>query len=303
MESKRVLWIVAAVGLFLLVVIGTALLLYAPLKYKKPTSSQFVAQDGAWVRPDMIDYSTVKEVAATTEKSGSTTESSAPAAAQNTDSSSRIQNLTVYADNTNIYSQNGTAPQTITIPLTGTGNADTSAPAAQTAADTSSSAGNSSQSTAQSSAKPASVPTSSTAASSSASSSSAGSSNSGTKPASTAAASSSAASSAGTSSGSGKTTSASKPAQTALPDQFWVQVASFTSKKNAEDARSVLAKEQISGEVFTWTHSDGTIYYRLRVGPYTTENEAEYWHARIKLIDIFANTSTYVTNSSGKAPN
>lgn len=294
MESKRVLWIVAAVGLFLLVVIGTALLLYAPLKYKKPTSSQFVAQDGAWVRPDMIDYSTVKEVAATTEKSGSTTESSAPAAAQNTDSSSRIQNLTVYADNTNIYSQNGTSPQTITIPLTGTGNADTSAPAAQTAADTSSAAGNSSQSTAQSSAKPASVPTSSTT-----SSSSAGSSNSVTKPASTAAASSSA----GTSSGSGKTTSASKPAQTALPDQFWVQVASFTSKKNAEDARSVLAKEQISGEVFTWTHSDGTIYYRLRVGPYTTENEAEYWHARIKLIDIFANTSTYVTNSSGKAPN
>lgn len=296
MESKRVLWIVAAVGLFLLVVIGTALLLYAPLKYKKTTSSQFVAQDGAWVRPDMIDYSTVKEVAAATENSGSTTESSAPAA-QNTDSSSKVQNLTVYADNTNIYSQNGTVPQTITVPLTGTGNPAASAPAAQTAANTSSAAENSSQVSAQSSSKPASVPSTSTPASSSA-----GSASSVTKPASTAAASSSAAS-AGTSSGSGKTTAAAKPAQTALPDQFWVQVASFTSKKNAEDARSALAQEQISGEVFTWTHSDGTIYYRLRVGPYTTENEAEYWHARIKLIDIFANTSTYVTNSSGKAPN
>ncbi len=292
MESKRVLWIVAAVGLFLLVVIGTALLLYAPLKYKKPTSSQFVAQDGAWVRPDMIDYSTVKEVPAAKTDNGSTTETPASEPAQPQDSTAKVQNLTVYADNTNIYSQNGNTQQTITVPLTNSASSGTSAPAAQPAAGSAPVSTGTSQTPTTAASKPAADQ------SSSATASSAGNTTSATKPASSAATSSASAGSAG-----GRTTTAAKPAQTVLPDQFWVQVASFTSKKNAEDARAALAQEQISGEVFTWTHSDGTIYYRLRVGPYTTENEAEYWHARIKLIDVFADTSTYVTNSSGKAQN
>jgi len=84
------------------------------------------------------------------------------------------------------------------------------------------------------------------------------------------------------------------------PDQFWVQVASFTGKKNAEDARTALAEQKINGEVFTYQDSKGTIYYRLRVGPYKTKSEAEYWHKIIKEIEQFDGTDSYVVNSTVK---
>ena len=71
------------------------------------------------------------------------------------------------------------------------------------------------------------------------------------------------------------TTSAVKTAPTKLPDQFWVQVASFTGKKNAEEAREALAAAKISSEIFTYKDAKGTVFYRLRVGPYTTKSEAE----------------------------
>ena len=53
MEQKRVLWIAAAVGLFLLVVIGTALSLYSPLKTAEPTLNTLQADSGAWIRPGL----------------------------------------------------------------------------------------------------------------------------------------------------------------------------------------------------------------------------------------------------------
>jgi cell division septation protein DedD len=84
------------------------------------------------------------------------------------------------------------------------------------------------------------------------------------------------------------------------PDQFWVQVASFTGKKNAEDARTALAEQKIIGEVFTYQDSKGTIYYRLRVGPYKTKSEAEYWHKIIKEVEQFKGTDSYVVNSTVK---
>ena len=83
-----------------------------------------------------------------------------------------------------------------------------------------------------------------------------------------------------------------------VPDRFWVQAASFTDKENAENARSILANEKIPAEVFTYRDKNGKTFYRLRVGPYTTESEAQYWNSRIKLIEHFSSTQSYVTNSS-----
>ena len=79
---------------------------------------------------------------------------------------------------------------------------------------------------------------------------------------------------------------------TAAP--YWVQVSSYAAKKNADEARAELDKNQIPCEVFTFT-KDGKLYYRVRVGPYTTKKEAEYWKQRIDSIDMFKGAGSYVT--------
>lgn len=83
-----------------------------------------------------------------------------------------------------------------------------------------------------------------------------------------------------------------------IPDRFWVQAASYTSKKNADEARAILDENKIQCEVFTYTDSKNNLYYRLRVGPYTTKTEAEYWKNRIDSIELFKSNNTYITNSS-----
>ncbi len=85
--------------------------------------------------------------------------------------------------------------------------------------------------------------------------------------------------------------------ETKVPDRFWVQVASYTSKKTADEARAKLDSNKIQCEVFT--HNDGNkLYYRVRVGPYTTKTEAEYWKKRLEEIDTFKNCGSYIVNSS-----
>jgi DedD protein len=40
---------------------------------------------------------------------------------------------------------------------------------------------------------------------------------------------------------------------------------------------------------------DGRIWYRVRVGPYTSENEASYWLALVKAIDGFGESQVRST--------
>ncbi len=93
-----------------------------------------------------------------------------------------------------------------------------------------------------------------------------------------------------------KTTSSSSTEK--IPDRFWVQASSYSSKKNADEAREILEANKIQCEVFTYTDSKGKLFYRVRIGPYTTKSEAEYWKSKIMTIPFFKNTSSYVTNSS-----
>jgi len=92
-----------------------------------------------------------------------------------------------------------------------------------------------------------------------------------------------------------------KAATPKTPDRFWVQAASYTNKKSADEARTVLETNKIPSEVFTYTDAKGKVFYRVRVGPYTTSSEAEYWQKRVAMIDQFASTPSYVVNSSAKA--
>ena len=43
------------------------------------------------------------------------------------------------------------------------------------------------------------------------------------------------------------------------------------------------------------------LFYRVRVGPYTTKSEAEYWRTRINKIDEFAKAESYVTSTTKTA--
>ena len=77
--------------------------------------------------------------------------------------------------------------------------------------------------------------------------------------------------------------------------KFWIQCGSYASKKSAELARTTLGENQITAEVFTFKDSKNKLYYRVRVGPYTTKSEAEYWKNRIVSNENFKNSNSYIT--------
>ena len=84
----------------------------------------------------------------------------------------------------------------------------------------------------------------------------------------------------------------SKPA--AKIGKYWVQVGSFTKKSGADSTRSSLSTQGIESEIFTYTTNDGSTGYRVRVGPYQTKSEADYWQ---KLIEEKTGTKGYVAET------
>ena len=303
MEEKRILWISAAVGIFLLIVIGAAWILYAP--HKNADSASILTQEqneNTWILTPQASGSALAE--APKEEVPARPAGTAPAvlpsdaAASNatSDQANTVQSkdLTIISNNTTVFAKDGVT----TIDLTASGRAPEQqaieAPAgSENARDVKTvvpaQSGNEvgAAETAQNqSVKPATAGTQSaqsTQAQKSAPSS--------TKKAAAAKPANSAAKNTGK-----PKAAAAKTAS--VPDRFWVQAASFTDKENAENARSILANEKIPAEVFTYRDKNGKTFYRLRVGPYTTESEAQYWNSRIKLIEHFSSTQSYVTNSS-----
>lgn len=298
MEQKRILWIIAAVGVFFLVVIGAALILYSPTQATDPAIASLQIQNDTWTRPSAASGTSslepvqnVPDVAVTDiSASGSevlpgTAGTSSGAGAPTVDNlPAAVDGMTVISGNTTVYGTGMTTTIDLnTLKYSAPVQSSSVTAMNQVAADAVSSAA-----AAKPSAPgvpsdppkpdPAAVPKKEKAEA---------------VPAPVA-----------------KTTTATASASTAaeakttvsttLPDVFWVQAASFTSKRNAEDAREALTANKIESEIFTYTGSDNKTYYRLRAGPYVTKTEAEFWRSRIMLIDEFADTQSYVTNSSAK---
>ena len=86
-----------------------------------------------------------------------------------------------------------------------------------------------------------------------------------------------------------------KPAQKVYND-YWVQTGAFSAKTNAEGVKSTLASKGITS-IIENREVDGKTWYRVRVGPYTSENEANYWLALVKNIDGFADSQVRQTRS------
>ena len=81
-----------------------------------------------------------------------------------------------------------------------------------------------------------------------------------------------------------QTAAPAAPAQQSLHHDFWVQAGSFTSRERANGVKSTLDNKGLSA-IITNQIIDGNTFYRVRVGPYTSRNEADYWLAMVKSID------------------
>lgn len=298
MEQKRTLWIIAAVGVFLLVVLGAALVLYSPASRASQTIAGYSTERGTssngWISlaPSApVQQKTQNEILSdiqndTKENESSISDFTSISDSEETDGQERkVGELTVYADNATIYSANTKnepsayaqdVPQTI---INNTTTIDlTAAPKEPVMAHNVLPKPEPAKEAVQ---KVRQAPARRIAES--------------TQPSKTIA-------QAEKTPAQKKQTvqkTAEKPAiaKQAEQTQYWVQVTSLTSRKSADTAREVLDENKITADVFTYTDAKGQLFYRVRVGPYTTKSEAEYWQAKIARIDTFKNTSSYVAST------
>jgi DedD protein len=80
---------------------------------------------------------------------------------------------------------------------------------------------------------------------------------------------------------------AARPApqqQSRVYDAYWVQTASFSTRNQADKAREILASKGLTA-IIENGDVKGETWYRVRVGPYTSQNEADYWLSLIKSIN------------------
>ncbi|MDR2404344.1 MAG: SPOR domain-containing protein [Spirochaetaceae bacterium] len=88
---------------------------------------------------------------------------------------------------------------------------------------------------------------------------------------------------------------AQKPAAAPKPktyDAFWVQAGSFSVRNRADTVRETLASKGIAS-IIENRDVNGKTWYRVRVGPYVSQNEADYWLSLIKLIEGFEGSQVW----------
>jgi len=85
-------------------------------------------------------------------------------------------------------------------------------------------------------------------------------------------------------------------AQTRVHNDFWVQTGAFSTVANAEGVKEALASKGIASIIDNRV-IDGRPLFRVRVGPYTSMNEANYWLSLIRSIDGFEESQVRQTQS------
>jgi DedD protein len=65
--------------------------------------------------------------------------------------------------------------------------------------------------------------------------------------------------------------------------EWWVQAGSFATRNNADAAKQTLDKKGL-GSIITSAAVGSRTWYRVRVGPYNSKNEAAYWQGLIKSV-------------------
>ncbi len=278
MEQKKTLWIIAASGVFLLVVLGAALLLNSS-PASVPTTAAITTIDRTPVAAtnetpniypiqtpsseNVLDANTLAFQKTENGISGEENPFETNASAESVSQGNAVQvdsaNLTINTNTTNIELKTSAAPSSN---LTATSRAGEEALAKANGSNKNSNY----VASAQNEKNVVATRSNSSSASNSTNAKS-------------------------TQNAQKKTVSTSAP----LATKYWVQAASFTNKKSADSARTELDENKIPAEVFTYKDKKDTLFYRVRVGPYTTKSEAEYWKSRIGSLDFFKDTQSYVT--------
>jgi len=81
----------------------------------------------------------------------------------------------------------------------------------------------------------------------------------------------------------------SRPASTGTINDFWIQTGAFSAMVRAEDAKELLSSKGLVSLIEN-REINGKTWYRVRLGPYTSEKEAGYWLALVKSIDGFSDS-------------
>lgn len=98
---------------------------------------------------------------------------------------------------------------------------------------------------------------------------------------------------------------AARPAARPAPQnvrvaEHWIQAASYTSNFRAEQAKKLLDGKGITSRITSYD-LNGTTYFRVRIGPYTNEQEAQHSLSQVKQVSGFENsflTLVYATRSA-----
>lgn len=294
MEQKRTLWIMAAVGVFLLVVLGAALILYSPTARSSQTiatvSPSNKQTSNGWVSLAPAENETTipqTKMPATEVLSEQTNEVPLQNVINSEEKITRVAELTVYADKATIISNNPNEMNNVvaTVP--------SSVPEQKTAEQTHHTVINNTTTIDINpviSEKPVVTPKNELTKNTIETTSKKVAEKPVSKPKKVTS----------TKATTSTTTTAKVTKTPAKPKvvQYWVQVTSLKSKKSAENAREVLDENKITADIFTYKDKKDQLFYRVRVGPYTTKSEAEYWQSKIAKIDTFASSSSYITSTT-----
>ena len=307
MEQKRTLWIMAAVGVFLLVVLGAALILYSPTARSSQTiatvSPSNKQTSNGWVSLAPAENETTipqTKMPATEVLSEQTNEVPQQNVINSEEKITRVAELTVYADKATIISNNPnemnnvvaavpssvpeqeTAEQTHHTVINNTTTIDINPVISEKPVVTPKNelTKNTIETTSR---KVAEKPVVKQVAKKEVS-----------KPVSKQKKVTSTKATTSTTATAKVTKTPAKPKVV----QYWVQVTSLKSKKSAENAREVLDENKITADIFTYKDKKDQLFYRVRVGPYTTKSEAEYWQSKIAKIDTFTSSSSYITSTT-----
>jgi len=89
-----------------------------------------------------------------------------------------------------------------------------------------------------------------------------------------------------------------KPAstQTKVYNDYWVQTGAFSTVARAENVKNTLSSKGITS-IIENREVDGKTVFRVRVGPYTSQNEANYWLSLIKSINGFEDSQVRQSQS------
>ncbi len=302
MEQKKTLWIIAAVSVFLLVVMGAAMILYNP--------SAGASRKVASIKP-------VEKTVQTQTQSSSGWTNNTPVEPAGT-SSPQVTDMFVVSENTTVLDLGQTNTSTAAAPENQSTTIDLNALKRELAADAALSQTNPQNinitvnvSDKNNTAKVEEPPVVLTTEYYTGKAKEAEEFEKATavkkteaavakaEPAKPAAKSAAPAKAPSTSSGTAKAAPAktSTATKAAAVTRFWVQVAAYSNKKTAENARSVLSDKKINSDIYTYEDNKSKLFYRVRVGPFTTKSEAEYWQSKIVEISDFSKAGSYVTST------